>query len=169
MTLVKISNLVLILGIVSLAAAASVKKDDGTPKPPVKFFIFREDCFDIFFTKNDFANVDCLKFTLSKLIGYLIITGAFILKVPQILKILKNKSVHGISKIMFYIETLMFIHSSSFSIHNKIPFSVYGENLIILAQNLIIVLLFWTFNKSIGIAEKFLLFVFITAYSFLLF
>ena len=82
MTLVKISYLVLILGIVSLAAAASVKKDDGAPKPPVKFFIFREDCFDIFFTKNDFANVDCLKFTLSKLIGYLIITGAFILKVP---------------------------------------------------------------------------------------
>ena len=133
MTLSKISTLVLILGALSLAAASAAKKDDGAPKPPVKFFIFREDCFDIFFTKNDFTNADCLKFSISKLIGYLIITGAFILKVPQILKILKNKSVHGISKIMFYLEIFMYIHSSSYSIHSKIPFSVYGESLIILA------------------------------------
>ena len=86
------------------AQAASVTAQSAGPKPPLKWFVFREDCFDTFFTKHDFLNGECIKFTISKLIGYLIIAGAFILKVPQILKILKAKSVDGLNKYMFYIE-----------------------------------------------------------------
>lgn len=87
------------------AAASSISAASAqAPKPPLKWFVFREDCFDTFFTKHDFLNSECIKFTISKLIGYLIIAGAFILKVPQILKILKSKSVAGLSKYMFYIE-----------------------------------------------------------------
>lgn len=35
--------------------------------------------------------------TLSKLLGYFIVWGAFAVKLPQIAKILKNKSTYGIS------------------------------------------------------------------------
>eukprot|EP00347_Sterkiella_histriomuscorum_P022985 403336391 len=153
------------LGLTSAAITAQTNK----PAVPLKWFIFREDCYDTFFAKHDFLNQECLKFSISKLIGYLIIAGAFIIKVPQILKIMKNKSVAGISKYMFYIEMMMYINSSGYSIHNKIPFSVYGENLIILAQNIIIVFLFWTYNKSVSIIEKLFVMIFLIGYSYVLF
>jgi len=63
----------------------------------------------------------------------------------------------------------MLIHSSAYSIQAHIPFSVYGESLIILVQNTIIILLFWTFSKEIGAAEKAGLAIGLSAYSFVLF
>ena len=53
--------------------------------------------------------------------------------------------------------------------HSKIPFSVYGDNLIILMQNFVIVLLLWTFNKQISAVEKLFCFVLMTSYSYFLF
>jgi hypothetical protein len=70
---------------------------------------------------------------------------------------------------MIYIETLTLINGASYSIRQKIPFSVYGESLIILAQNAVIVLMFWTYSKSISVLEKIALFFGYLAYSYLLF
>lgn len=61
------------------------------------------------------------------------------------------------------------MHSSTYSIMEDIPFSVYGESLIILTQNILIVLLFWVYSKSIRVEEKVGLFTFFTGYAFLLF
>ena len=69
---------------------------------------------------------------------------------------------------------MIYLHYSGYSIHNKIPFSVSGENLIILAQNLAIVYLVWKYNKQIGKVEKvalttaFLIYAFITRMDILL-
>ena len=41
---------------------------------------------------------------ISKLVGYGIICVSAILKVPQIMKIMKNRSVEGISKYLFYLD-----------------------------------------------------------------
>lgn len=67
-----------------LSKVHSTATGEQTIKPlqHLKWFIFREDCFDTFFTKNDFFNQECIKFTILKLVGFLIIAGAFILKVP---------------------------------------------------------------------------------------
>ena len=62
----------------------------------------------------------------------------------------------------------MYLHTTTYSIHKNLPFSVYGENMIILFQNFIIIFLFWTFSKGIGSFEKIGCFVFMIAYSFLL-
>ncbi len=139
-------------------------------KLKIKFFIFREDCFDLFFKKYDFfSNQECIKLTISKAIGYAIIAGSAILKLPQIIKILSNKSVEGIAKSLFYIEIFMLINTSAISISKSIPFSVYGESIIILLQNFLIVLLFWVYSKDIGAAEKGLMFLIFSGYSFILF
>lgn len=50
-----------------------------------------------------------------------------------------------------------------------LSFSVYGESMIIMFQNFIIILLFWSYNKSIGFVEKFVIFVFFVVYPVLLF
>jgi mannose-P-dolichol utilization defect protein 1 len=55
-----------------------------------KLFFFRADCYDLYFNKFDFfSNKECLKVTISKGIGFAIIAGSAILKVPQIMKIIK--------------------------------------------------------------------------------
>ena len=133
-------------------------------------FFFRNDCYDLYFNKFDFfSNKECLKVTISKGIGFAIIAGSAILKVPQIMKIVNAKSVEGISKYLFYTEIIMLIHSSAYSMQANIPFSVYGESLIILVQNTIIILLFWTYSKQIGGGEKAFLALGLSAYSFVLF
>ena len=63
----------------------------------MKFYIFREDCFDKFVNKQDFSDTECIKFTISKAVGLAIVAGSSILKIPQIVKILASGSVEGIS------------------------------------------------------------------------
>jgi hypothetical protein len=49
-----------------------------------KYFIFREDCFDKFVsdTVGFITDADCMKFTISKGIGFAIVAGSSILKLP---------------------------------------------------------------------------------------
>jgi len=70
---------------------------------------------------------------MSKGIGYAIIVASAVLKMPQIYKIVQEKSVKGIIKWLFYLEAFMYLHTSAYSLHKSVPFSVYGENVVILA------------------------------------
>ena len=54
--------------------------------------------------KPDQGDQECIKFTISKGIGLAIIVGSGILKIPQIIKIISNGSVDGLSSISNYIE-----------------------------------------------------------------
>ena len=91
-----------------------------------------------------------------------------IFKLPQIIKILNNKSVEGISKGLFYLDFLPYLHTGAYSMHSKLPFSVYGDNVFIVCQSFILIFLFWIYNKSIGVVEKILLFIGITMYTTIL-
>lgn len=51
----------------------------------------------------------------------------------------------------------------------NIPFSVYGESLIIMCQNFIIITLVWNYNKSIGTMEKLAVAVAGLGYAYILF
>jgi len=90
--------------------APASEKNDKT-KAGVKFFIFKEGCLEKFL-KLDISDIDCIKFTISKGIGYAIVVGAGILKVPQIMKILKNSSVDGLNTYSYYIESLVYINTT---------------------------------------------------------
>ena len=50
-----------------------------------------------------------------------------------------------------------------------IAFSVYGESLIIMVQNYIIIWLIWTYNKNISFLEKVGVFVFFSVYGWAMF
>ena len=72
--------------LLAVLASAHEKKQDETP---VKYMLFREDCFDAFFVRFDFfSDMTCHMFSFSKLVGYAIITGSIIFKLPQIMIIL---------------------------------------------------------------------------------
>jgi len=115
-------------------------------KSPV-FGVFREDCFTSL--TNDFAfPMECVKFTISKCLGFAIILGSFALKVPQILSILKAKSADGMVLSALYFEMLSFACVASYNVLTGTPLSTYAESLIILVQNAIIVYLCWSFSKT---------------------
>lgn len=94
----------------------------------------------------NFSDVGCIKLAVSKLLSYLIITGAFILKVPQIMKILQSKSVKGLPYSTFYLETLALVTSVANSYVRGYALSTFGENIVITVQNFIIVSLMWVYN-----------------------
>ena len=98
----------------------------------VKYLLFREDCFESFFTRFDLtSDPTCMQFFSSKLIGYLIITGSVIYKVPQIAKILNNQSVEGLSRLSHYVGVVTVLQMTGQSLHLNLPFSVYGENIMV--------------------------------------
>lgn len=60
----------------------SKQKSETKGNIPMKMYIFREDCYDKFFVKKDYSDKDCIKITFSKAVGFAIILGSGILKVP---------------------------------------------------------------------------------------
>ena len=61
------------------------------------------------------------------------------------------------------------MQSAGFAISKGLTFSVYGENVIVLAQNIVIMFLVWNLNKQIGIGEKVAVFSVIAGYGYVLF
>lgn len=91
--------------------------------------------------------IGCIKLLTSKVLGYSLVIISVVLKFPQIAKILKNKSVEGISLTSFYFETLVFSISAAYGIHQKMPLNTFGEHVFISFQCLTQVLLFWHYGK----------------------
>jgi hypothetical protein len=84
---------------------------------------------------------------VSKVLGYGILLGSLFLQVPQLVKIVKLRSVAGISRWSRYSEVP--INTSSCIYHFLIgaPLSTWGENIIVLTQNLVIVALCWVWEN----------------------
>ena len=125
----------LLLAFCMTAFANQVVPEEESHKvaAPIKYLIFREDCFESFFTRFDFtSDPNCLKFSFSKLVGYLIIGGSVILKLPQIINMLKAGSSKGVAASSYYFETIAMLHVLAMSRHANLPFSVYGETISIL-------------------------------------
>lgn len=60
----------------------------------------------------------------------------------------------GLSPFSNYVETVAFMQTCGFSLANGVAFSVYGETLIIMCQNFIIIALIWMYNKEVSAAQK---------------
>ena len=134
--------LVLTTAVLATSASTHKKADDE-----LILGLFTPNCFEAFVTHYDFANVACIKAVVSKALSYAIITGSLILKLPQILKILAAKDVTGLTPSAFYMEVVLYLSSTIYNLLRGYPLSTWGENLVILAQNIALVLLLWTFYK----------------------
>ena len=79
--------------------------ETSAEKAATKYMIFREDCYEALVTRFDItSDPTCIAFTVSKSLGYLIVAGATIYKLPQILKMLNSGSAKGISSYSYYFE-----------------------------------------------------------------
>uniref|UniRef100_A0A8C4QD28 Solute carrier family 66 member 3 n=1 Tax=Eptatretus burgeri TaxID=7764 RepID=A0A8C4QD28_EPTBU len=101
-------------------------------------FIVPDPCYERFFVRFDLLHGPCLKILLSKCLGLGIIAGSVMVKVPQIVKIVKARSAVGISFNAIISELVAIAGTIAYSVVNKFPFSAWGEAFFLLMQTLII-------------------------------
>ena len=77
------------------AAASAAPSTDAAASPKLVYGLFSETCWSLL-SGGDALNGTCWKMALSKALGYAIISGAFVVKVPQIINIVRANSAMGL-------------------------------------------------------------------------
>ncbi|KAF8645646.1 hypothetical protein AX16_007677 [Volvariella volvacea WC 439] len=103
--------------------------------------IIGEKCYVSLVENLNVKDVICLQHAASKGVGLGIVAGGSIVKVPQIVAIIKAQTAEGLSLPGYVLETLSYSISLAYSITNAHPFSTYGENFFLTVQNVIITFL----------------------------
>lgn len=91
---------------------------------------------------------DCFKVLLSKGLGYSIIAGSLLVKVPQIAKILTNKSADGINIFAVFLDLFAITFNLAYNYVSGFPFSAYGDGVFMALQTVIIACLVLHYGGS---------------------
>lgn len=125
--------------------------------------ILSQKCYVSLVENLNISDVECLKYSASKGLGIGIVVGGSIMKLPQLMlsahfsllfyrsltnkhdapptAVLKARSARGLSFTAYILETLSYAITTAYNYRNSYPFSTYGENLFLTAQNIVITLL----------------------------
>jgi len=109
----------------------------------------KDVCYNEFVVNGNLFHGPCISFIISKLLGFAIILGSLIVKVPQILKILNAKSAKGINLGSSLLELAGLLLTLSYAYRMGFPFSTYGETAFISVQNVIIVFEIFYFSGGL--------------------
>jgi len=101
-------------------------------------------------------------------LGYLVIAGSLSVKIPQIVRILKHRSVEGISMTAHAMETLTYSIGFAYNLRHLYPFSTYGELVSCWSQNVVMGLLLAKYSGMDGMRTGAMLLVFAAICKFLL-
>lgn len=84
--------------------------------PETVWYIFKPACFELVqnLDISSFLSEDCAAYTISKILGYLIIIGSVFLKLPQIWKIYECKTSKGISELSLLIQSFGLMTTSAY-------------------------------------------------------
>ncbi|CAH8521272.1 unnamed protein product [Schistosoma guineensis] len=110
--------------------------------------IISKECFYKFTKEGDLFDGPCFKATISKLLGYGIVIGSSLVKIPQVIKVAKCKNSFGLSILSILLEMISLTSVSAYSFANGFPFSAYGEGVFLGIQNflLAIMAITWTYS-----------------------
>lgn len=111
-------------------------------------FLMSEQCFDNYFEEHNYFDAPCFKALLSKGLGLAIIAGSLLVKVPQVLKILNNKSGDGINLISVMLDLTAITFHMAYSFVSGFPFSAWGDNTFLAFQTAAIAALVLYFNGA---------------------
>ncbi|KAF9927546.1 hypothetical protein FBU30_003092 [Linnemannia zychae] len=100
--------------------------------------IIGDKCYTTLIEDLNITDVPCIKYAISKGLGFGIVAGGAIVKVPQIIKIIQAHSAKGISFSAYMLETLSCVITLAYNVRSGYPFSTYGETFFVTLQNLII-------------------------------
>jgi mannose-P-dolichol utilization defect 1 len=83
-----------------------------------------------------------------------VLIGALVIKIPQISKVLRSKSVVGISESMLILDFSGAACYAAYATLAGLPFMAFGESIFIALQMFVLILLYWKFSKSIGLKRR---------------
>jgi len=111
-------------------------------------FFMSSECYEDLFIKLNFANVECLKMIISKFLGYAILAGSLLLRLPQILKIVRAKSGAGISCMSEILMLFSIFGTMSYGYFKQFPISTYGDSFSLYIQaNLVLICILYYDRK----------------------
>eukprot|EP00112_Aurelia_sp_Birch-Aquarium-sp1_P009997 Seg2158.6 transcript_id=Seg2158.6/GoldUCD/mRNA.D3Y31 product="Mannose-P-dolichol utilization defect 1 protein" protein_id=Seg2158.6/GoldUCD/D3Y31 len=123
---------------------------------PYALMLIPRRCHDEFFINMNFFDVPCLKIALAKALGYAIVLGSAMVKIPQIIKVLQAKSVVGLSLLSMMMELTALLFTTSYSLGKGFAFSSWGESFLMSMQDVLLVVLYFIFNGQLGMTFVFL-------------
>lgn len=115
-------------------------------------------CYEEIFVKQNLFDIGCDKLILSKLLGYAILVGSLMVKVPQIVKIKWNRSGEGVSVLAETIMLASIFGSMAYGYTSEYPLSAYGDSYFLFIQTILIILLVLYYKKQYQMAMIYLLF-----------
>jgi mannose-P-dolichol utilization defect protein 1 len=118
--------------------------------------IIGDACYKALVLDIDPTNTECVKLAVSKGLGIGIIAASSVVKVPQIVKLVRSKSASGVSFLSYILETSSYLISLAYNLRNGFPFSTFGETALILAQNVVICVLVLRYSGQTSNAALFM-------------
>ena len=119
------------------------------PVPAVLSGLFSQACYTTLIVDHS-LDVSCIKIALATLVGYLIIAGSLILKLPQILKIVRSGSAQGLVASSFALSMFSCMVNFSWAFQQGMPADTYLENFAIVVQDACLVLLVCHYNGGVS-------------------
>jgi mannose-P-dolichol utilization defect protein 1 len=111
-------------------------------------FLMPQQCYEDIFYNLNFLNIACLKIIISKGLGYGILAGSLLLRVPQIIKILAASSGEGLSVFSEILQLIAVFGSMSYGHYKKFPISAYGDSYSLYIQGVMILMLIFYYQKN---------------------
>ena len=111
-------------------------------------FLMPTHCYEDIFYNLNLLNVACLKIIASKGLGYGILCGALLLRVPQIINMLVAGSGKGLSVASEILGIVSVFGSMSYGHYKEFPISAYGDTYFLYIQGIIILLLIFYYEKK---------------------
>ncbi len=136
----------LLLALACAAACAVAAASSSAAAAGAKYvlLVFTEACYARFLS-GDFLHWGCLRLTASRAIGVAIITGACVVKVPQIAAFVAAGSAAGCSLGAAYAELAGYALTLIFHVTNGSPWTAYGEAVVVAAQAAAVVGIMWAY------------------------
>lgn len=91
-------------------------------------------------------NLECVKLGVSKLLGMGIVSMSCVVKVPQIINLIKSQSASGVSFLSYLLETSSFLIMLAYNVRSGFPFSTFGETAFIAVQDVVIAALILSYQ-----------------------
>jgi len=92
----------------------------------------------------------CIKFTVSKALGYAILAGAVAVKLPQLFNIQSAGTVDGLASSAYLLELASYTIFGMYNFRKGYAFSTFGENVFLALQNLVLLYCFLVFPAKAG-------------------
>ncbi|GAA5953672.1 hypothetical protein JCM8115_004119 [Rhodotorula mucilaginosa] len=105
-----------------------------------------QECYTTLVYNLDLTSSECLKLALSKVLGLGMVAGGAILKLPQILTVVRSGSARGLSLSSYVLDTVATGITVAYNVRNGFPFSTYGEMGFLLAQNAVLIVLITSYS-----------------------